>query len=148
MSTANPELTEDVLLEILLDAQNRNASNSITGLLLHSDGNIIQVIEGREDKVNSLYKNIANNSLHRGVTLIVSEPIKKRDFPEFRMGFRRVRSRNLELQLPGFTEIVEQRNISDRQLAGLSKKVSIFIRTFAKSTKINGIGSFKYFTGA
>jgi hypothetical protein len=44
-STANPELTEDALTEILMESQKRNTKREITGLLLHSDGNIIQIIE-------------------------------------------------------------------------------------------------------
>lgn len=140
ISTANPELTEDALLELLSGSQKRNASRKITGLLLHSDGNIIQVIEGPEPAAKALYDKISGDSRHRGVTLISSKPIEKRDFPEFKMGFKRARSVDFKKQLPGFTDVVEKRGVSDEQLAGLSKMVAIFIRTFAKSTKIDHFG--------
>lgn len=140
ISTANPELTEDALLELLSGSQKRNASRKITGLLLHSDGNIIQVIEGPEPAAKALYDKISGDSRHRGVTLISSKSIEKRDFPEFKMGFKRARSIDFKEQLPGFTDVVEKRGVSDEQLAGLSKMVAIFIRTFAKSTKIDHFG--------
>ena len=137
ISTANRELTEDALLELLSASQKRNAAKEITGLLLHSDGNIIQVIEGPEAAAKSLYEKIAADTRHRGVTLVSSRAITKRDFPEFKMGFKRARSVDFKEQLPGFTDVVERRSVSDEQLAGLSKMVAIFIRTFAKSTKID-----------
>ncbi|HKK18871.1 MAG TPA: BLUF domain-containing protein [Opitutales bacterium] len=140
ISTANAELTEDALLELLSASQKRNAARKITGLLLHSDGNIIQVIEGPEAAAQALYKKIASDSRHRGVTLISGRSIEKRDFPEFKMGFKRARSIDFKHKLPGFTDVVEKRGVSDEQLAGLSKLVAIFIRTFAKSTNIDHFG--------
>lgn len=141
ISTANDELTEDALLELLSASQKRNAGKAITGLLLHSDGNIIQVIEGPRDATNELYKKIANDSRHRGVTLMSSRGIEKRDFPEYKMGFKRARSKEFKEQLPGFTDVVEKRCVNEEQLAGLSRLVSTFIRTFAKTTKIDQFGA-------
>lgn len=66
-----------------------------------------------------------------------SKPINHRDFPEFKMGFKRARSKDFKEQLPGFTDLVENRGVSEEQLAGLSRMVSTFIRTFAKSTRID-----------
>ena len=141
ISTANRELTEDALLELLSASQKRNAAKEITGLLLHSDGNIIQVIEGPEAAAKALYEKIAADNRHRGVTLISSRSIDQRDFPEFKMGFKRARSVDFKEQLAGFTDVVEKRGVSDEQLAGLSKMVATFIRTFAKSTKIDHFAS-------
>ncbi len=140
ISTANPELTEDRLLAILASSQKRNAERNITGLLLHADGNIIQVIEGPEDRAKKLYTKIAKDSRHRGVTLISSRPIQERDFPAYKMGFKRTHSQAFKQKLPGFTDVVERRAVTDEQLAGLSKLVATFIRTFAKTTRIDNFG--------
>lgn len=140
ISSANSELSEDALLELLSASQKRNAARLITGILLHSDGNIIQVIEGPEAAAKALYEKIATDSRHRGVTLISSQSINRRDFPEFKMGFKRARCEDFKEQLPGFTDVVERRSVTDEQLTGLSKMVSVFIRTFAKSTKIDQFG--------
>ena len=113
ISTANAELTEDALLELLSSSQKRNAAKEITGLLLHSDGNIIQVMEGPKDSVQGLYKKIAADKRHRGVTLMSSRAIAQRDFPHYKMGFKRARSRDFKEQLPGFTDIVEKSNSRD-----------------------------------
>jgi len=137
ISTANAQLTEDALLEILSGSQQRNAKRNITGLLLHADGNIIQVIEGPEDAVKALYEKISKDPRHRGVTLISSRVVNARDFPEYKMGFKRANPHDFNKHIPGFTDVVEKRTVSGTQLEGLSKLVATFIRTFAKSTKID-----------
>lgn len=141
ISTANDVLSEDALLELLSASQKRNAARNITGILLHSDGNIIQVIEGPEAAAKALYDRISTDRRHRGVTLISSQSINRRDFPEFKMGFKRARSKDFKAQLPGFTDVVEKGHVSEEELAGLSKLVSTFIRTFAKSTNIDRFGA-------
>jgi hypothetical protein len=141
ISSANTTLTEDALLEILASSQERNAERELTGLLLHADGNIIQVIEGPQGAVEHLYKKISGDSRHRGVTLITSRPIKQRDFLEYKMGFKRALSEEFEEHIPGFTDVVEKRGITDEALAGLSKLVATFIRTFARSTRIDHFGN-------
>lgn len=141
ISTANDELTEEALLELLSASQKRNAQRQITGLLLHSDGNIIQVIEGPEEATRALYRKIAADPRHRGITVMSSRSIEHRDFPEFKMGFKRAHSKDFKQQLPGFTEVVEERGVSEEQLVGLSKMVATFIRTFARSTHIDRFGT-------
>lgn len=140
ISTAQPVLTEGVLLELLSKSQTRNAAREITGLLLHSDGNIIQIIEGPEYATQKLYQKIALDDRHRGVTLISSKTIKKRDFPQFKMGFKRATSQSLQEQIPYFSSIVEGEGLSSEELQGLSKLVRTFLITFARTTKIDRFG--------
>ncbi|MEO0508451.1 MAG: BLUF domain-containing protein [Verrucomicrobiota bacterium] len=141
VSTANAVLTEEALLELLARTQYRNAVKNITGLLLHSDGNIIQVIEGPKETVVELYNKIEADSRHRGVTLLSSRAIERRDFPNYKMGFKRAQPKDFHDNLPGFTDMVENQNFSEEQFAGLSKIVATFIRTFAKTTNIDRFGT-------
>lgn len=140
ISTAEPSLTEDTLLELLSESQKRNAAKEITGLLLHSDGNIIQIIEGPEDAAKGLYAKIAQDKRHRGVTLMSNKSIEHRDFPHFKMGFKRARSKDFKAQLPNFSMIVEGRSLESEALENMSKLVSTFLRTFARTTNIDRFG--------
>lgn len=140
ISTAEPSLTEDVLLELLSESQKRNAARGVTGLLLHSDGSIIQIIEGAESEVKALYNKIAHDKRHRGVTLMSSKQIKERDFPQYKMGFKRARSKDFKIHIPNFSEIVEKGSLSAEELEGTSKLVHTFLKTFAKSTNIERFG--------
>jgi len=140
ISTAEPVLTEDVLLELLSESQKRNAAREVTGLLLHSDGNIIQIIEGPEDATKALYAKISKDVRHRGVTLMSSKAIEQRDFPKYKMGFKRARSKDFKEKIPNFSKIVDQGGLSEEELEGVSKLVTIFLKTFARTTNIDRFG--------
>lgn len=136
LSSATPELTEEALLGILSESQQRNFAKDITGLLLHSDGNLIQIIEGSESTVETLFSKIESDPRHRQVMVLSRKFVEKRDFPEYRMGFKRACSKQLAEKLPGFSDIVENRKLPKATLEGLSKHVSIFLKTFARSTRL------------
>lgn len=140
ISTAESSLTEDALLLLLSESQKRNSAKEITGLLLHSDGNIIQIIEGPEDAAKALYTKIAKDKRHRGVTLMSSKAIKQRDFPNFKMGFKRAQRGDFKMQLPNFSSIVESSNLKAEELDKMSKLVSTFLKTFARTTNIDRFG--------
>mgnify|MGYP000874493356 CR=1 FL=1 len=134
LSSARKELNEEALLKLLAESQSRNAKRNITGLLLHSDGNIIQIIEGSEKDVDELFGKIANDSRHSGVTLLSRRKVETRDFPEYKMGFRRTQPETIEASIPGFSNLVDQGVIPAAELEGLSVLVSVFLKTFARST--------------
>ena len=136
LSSAKPELTEEALLNILSESQQRNAAINITGLLLHSDGNIIQVIEGEKDAVETLFAKIQKDSRHHHLIVLSRKMVSKRDFPEYKMGFKRASSQQLAKELPGFSDIVENRQLPQTTLDGLSRHVAIFLKTFARSTRL------------
>lgn len=136
LSSAKPELTEDALLQILSESQQRNAARNITGLLLHSDGNLIQVIEGMEETVESLFSKIERDPRHHQVMVLSRRFVEQRDFPEYKMGFKRASRQRLTAELPGFSDVVENRRLPKATLDGLSKHVSILLKTFARSTRM------------
>lgn len=136
LSSARPELNEEALLHILSESQQRNASRDITGLLLHSDGNLIQVIEGMEHAVESLFSRIERDPRHHQIMVLSRKFVDTRDFPEFKMGFKRASAQRLAVELPGFSDIVENRKFPKTTLNGLSKHVSILLKTFARSTRM------------
>ena len=136
LSSAKSELTEEALLQVLSESQQRNAAINITGLLLHSDGNIIQVIEGEQDVVERLFAKIQKDTRHHQVIVLSRKLVTKRDFPEFKMGFKRACSQQLVEELPGFSDIVENRKLPKATLEGLSRHVAIFLKTFARSMRL------------
>jgi hypothetical protein len=137
ISTAEPCLTESELLDLLEKSRIHNAEREITGLLLHSDGNLIQVIEGPRQEIEALYEKIAQDHRHRGVTLMSNRPIERRDFPHFKMGFKRVQSKHIEINIPNFSKVVDNGGFSQEELKGLSKLVRTFLQTFARTTNID-----------
>lgn len=68
-------------------ARGRNAERGITGMLVAADRSFFQILEGEADAVDELYRTIAADRRHTGVTLIIREPIARRAFESSPMGF-------------------------------------------------------------
>jgi hypothetical protein len=56
-------------------------------MLLYADASFFQILEGEESTVDSLYRRIHRDKRHAHVTLIVREPIARRAFGDWTMGY-------------------------------------------------------------
>jgi hypothetical protein len=73
--------------ELLKISRVNNQKNGITGLLLYSDGNFMQILEGEKEAVESTYNKILNDSRHKNIIQIVNESVENRNFSEWKMGY-------------------------------------------------------------
>ena len=85
-STPRP-LSPDELLDILRVSRRNNAAVGVTGVLLYSGGNVMQVLEGPEAAVDEVYGRVARDPRHRGVLQLIRGPVAERSFPDWSMGF-------------------------------------------------------------
>lgn len=90
-SVAAPGLNDDDLDAILAVARRHNASADITGLLLLRGGMFVQFLEGTAEDIDQLLASIRRDERHTDVKVIIEEPVDRRRFPDWRMGFRRPR---------------------------------------------------------
>jgi hypothetical protein len=88
VSCSNRKVSEGALPPMLAQARKKNQQSQVTGLLIHSGSGFFQVLEGAEDRLWSLYQAIRRNPLHEGCVLLCFEPILKRDFPDWPLGFK------------------------------------------------------------
>ena len=58
LSSATTKFTNEEILTLLNASRKKNEANEITGLLLYSDGNFLQIIEGKQKKIKALYAKI------------------------------------------------------------------------------------------
>jgi hypothetical protein len=75
---------------LLRRARERNACEQVTGVLLYSDGNFMQYIEGDAPRLAKIYAVIRDDPWHQGMIELLREPIQKREFSEWSMAFRAV----------------------------------------------------------
>ncbi|WBA42432.1 BLUF domain-containing protein [Hymenobacter canadensis] len=87
LSSATGELDEHQLKELLLHSRRKNQARAITGLLLVSEGEILQVLEGEQSAVEQLYDIIAQDIRHTHLYKLADGPIPERAFPDWSMGF-------------------------------------------------------------
>ena len=86
-SAAAGPMDTAMLNSVLTTARDNNAVNSVSGMLLYADGAFFQVLEGEEATLEALYQTIAADPRHTSVTRIIHEPIARRDFGQWTMGF-------------------------------------------------------------
>ncbi|MBL1142570.1 MAG: BLUF domain-containing protein [Proteobacteria bacterium] len=111
-SRAIRDYNRNDLLSLLLQARNRNKRLEITGMLLYTDSRFVQVLEGEEATVLSLYDDIRDDTRHVNVTTLVENNIDKRMFPDWTMGYK-----NIDLQhyrnIPGLNLFLDNEQISE-----------------------------------
>lgn len=88
ISSAQPAFTKPQLRDLLERSRRKNAQIGITGLLLHQEGKILQVLEGEEREVRALYDKIQADGRHSGCTVLLEETIPARQYPQWAMVFR------------------------------------------------------------
>jgi hypothetical protein len=81
----------DKALEALLtQSREWNTQHQLTGVLLYSEDNIMQVLEGPKDEVFYIFEKIARDARHRNVTKLADGSIQQRHFSQWSMGFKAV----------------------------------------------------------
>lgn len=93
------------LAELLARSRENNARLGVTGMLLHKDGNFMQVLEGEAEAVRRLFDRIGRDPRHTGLIVLRHEERQEREFAEWSMAFQ-----NLDLPearaLPGYSEFL------------------------------------------
>jgi hypothetical protein len=121
-SSAEPEMNDVGLRAILERARTVNSQLDITGILLHTDGSYFQVLEGDAEAIDSLYARIAHDKRHTNVVLIVREPIARRSFADWSMGFASVTSEDVA-GIIGANDFFQNRTCFNELSAGRAKKL-------------------------
>ncbi len=87
VSRADSSLNSAVVKDIVSRSQRANRQLDITGVLAHSGQHFAQVLEGTEENLSALTAKIGNDKRHTDVTVLFNEPISRRDYAEWSMGF-------------------------------------------------------------
>jgi len=87
LSTAVKWPTRSQLEILLLDARDFNERVGVTGALLLHDLTFFQYFEGPESAVQEVYARIKRSRLHHSIFELFNEPIERRHFSRWTMGF-------------------------------------------------------------
>jgi hypothetical protein len=125
VSSTQPLLTGPDIADLLIKSRANNARLGITGILLYKAGSVLQVLEGGEDEVTALYAAIRADRRHRGVVLLFQRRVDGPDFPDWRMAFRDLNSREAA-DLEGAAEVsdpaFDMQALDPEQAAALLRK--------------------------
>ncbi len=89
-SKGSPILTEHTLKDILTQSRQNNSMLDITGILLYSKSQFIQVLEGEKEKVTKLYEKIAADPRHTLVSKRIEGFAAERNFATWAMGYKSI----------------------------------------------------------
>jgi hypothetical protein len=96
------------LTALLMMARQKNESLDITGMLVYHDDSFLQVLEGEETAVDSLYQHIIRDDRHTKCTLLLRTFIDRRNFGDWSMGFVNTKLFGPK-SLAGFTDFFNRR---------------------------------------
>lgn len=88
VSTADARLTAEGLDAILHAAQINNAANGLTGLLVYTGSQFMQLLEGSKDAVEAVFAAICSDPRHHSVARLIAEPAQERSCPNWAMALR------------------------------------------------------------
>ncbi len=100
-SVACQAVPDDELLTLFAGARATNAELGVTGLLLHSGGSFMQLLEGSIDAVRETYRRICVDVRHHQIRLLLERDVDQRAFSAWSMGFRHIDPADFE-GLSGF----------------------------------------------
>ncbi len=91
------------LVDLLTLSRKNNETNGITGMLLYIDESFFQVLEGDEGILHALYEKIQRDKRHSKVIKLIEEPIAKRTFSNWSMGYAKATRAELST-IPGLND--------------------------------------------
>jgi hypothetical protein len=111
-SRATALLTPTDLVALIMHARHKNKEPGITGLLVYSGQQFVQLLEGECQVVKQAYERIRHDPRHTAVVKLADEAINARSFANWSMAF-------CEPTLKGFAQLALRRS------QGASEQVSI-----------------------
>lgn len=103
-STATVPMPEEVLTNLLQKSRLRNDTLGVTGALVYREENFLQVLEGPEGAVRSLYYDcIQHDTRHKECLVLWEGEARVREFDDWSMGFYRLAAG----ELPGHRSLDE-----------------------------------------
>lgn len=84
-SEATTALSSGDVFRIVETSSKNNLENDLTGFLIYKDARFFQVLEGPQDAVDALLARLRKDPRHTNIEVLISAPISRRSFPNWRM---------------------------------------------------------------
>lgn len=106
-SAAVAPFSDAELTQLLTVARVNNGRLGVTGMLLYHEGSFLQVLEGDEHVLETLYAKIARDKRHHRVVSLLRRPVDTRHFGQWQMGFASMNV--LPKSIPGYSDYLRLR---------------------------------------
>ncbi len=102
VSTANRDLNQDEVAELLEQTEIRNNNEGVNGFLIYSGGNFFEVMEGEESKIKDKFKNIKKDPRHGNIMMIFEKEIDKPLFDDKEANFISENTKHSQMKVENF----------------------------------------------
>lgn len=129
VSSASEKLSELDVEKVLNFSKNWNNEHNITGMLLFSQGNFFQVLEGEKKLIKELFGRIVKDSRHFNIIRIFEKEIDDADFEGYSANFISLDSQYKEQDFGRYLNQVEKLNPS------IQSSVKYILKNFSEGIK-------------
>lgn len=105
VSRANSDVSAEDFNEILKQAQENNAANGITGMLIFNKDYFLQTIEGPRAQINRLLYGLIADQRHYDLQLLETREIKHREWAKWSMNYASPTEQNAAVYLKYSTTV-------------------------------------------
>ncbi|UYZ64682.1 BLUF domain-containing protein [Hymenobacter weizhouensis] len=127
-SAETAPLSDAELRQLLQHWRAYNHSQGITGILLYSEGQFLQIIEGGEAEVQALFERIERNYRHVHVVKLADGPIPQRCFTEWSMGYVPLEPAAFT-RVRGYLDLQQSEELASR-FRGCDEELANLLRSF------------------
>lgn len=114
-SEATSSFNKSDLFHLVEQARDKNYRHQITGLLLFYNQFFLQILEGTQHHITTLFNVILQDKRHHNVLLLKQAPVLERQFPQWSMGIANFPGNIPSLSPEQFAEKNLQLNIEDHE---------------------------------
>lgn len=127
VSTASQPLDQSEIVELLNQTEVRNNKLGIHGLLIFSEGNFFEVLEGEKELILDLYDTIKEDERHKNLITIFEKPIKDHLLDPSQGYFISANTRYSKLRVENFYKCIKDLD------EGTQKVVNQILTQFGKN---------------
>ena len=128
VSTANHKLSDFDIIDLLNFTKFNNDTLDITGILMYTEGNFFQVLEGQKNTVEMIFEKIKKDYRHHNIIKMLDKKIIANSFSKFHQQYKVIHDK--EDQQKELQQFLEQKRVNNpryfKSIAYLSHK---FIKT-------------------
>lgn len=110
VSTIAPSVPQENIKDLLEQSCRNNDRDKITGILLYSNGNFFQVLEGDKDKVEEVFEKIRRDKRHYDLITIFKKPVNSTQFESYESEFFGLDTSYSEQDIDFYTSQVDRLN--------------------------------------
>ena len=133
VSSARVPFSDEQLRALLEQSRRDNSVSDISGMLLYKGGNFMQLLEGEELRVTSLYGKIAKDPRHSGSMVLLKSHAPDRMFADWSMAFRNLNDPAVAA-LPGFSAFLNT-EFNDREFSSNPSRAQALLQFFKQNMR-------------